>query len=1031
MAHDMRRNRAGLASRWLGLAAVAMAVCVASCVEVTRRGGQWIVEGPVLRVSVNEATGTWEVLDKRCGRLWRQPAHVARERLVMPIRTLGGTVQVDGNLADWLAGGEVVVDSKLAADSKTTSGDLDSSARFRLAWDGAGWWVAAEVTDDNLVGYAPPANLWDVDSIELWLGEEHWGFAPKGDGVEIVCWSNAAMAKGCRAATKRTPTGWTLEAFVPWDGIAAMKGKPQAGARMPLAFGLNDADGKPGRQCQLFYPPAYKHRAFETHAMAELSGANAPTQAHMEKISPADVVVKGIRSLLPGAEGVEIKLEYSRGGNSALPLTVRLTLSPSGDDLLCEIAGDPQAAIHDIALPDPLILDEPEGVLVIPQQSGLLFGVDEIAFDGKPLGTTFPSMPWFGATDMATGQGYLAIFETRDDASFRGAKVKGDGRDALSVRPIFQPQKGKFGYPRRLLYHFSAQGGYVALAKRYRAYAKEKGLLKTLAEKRKERPAIDRLVGAVNIYTNHFAVMEEAKRIGIERALVSGFSGGRVRTINDWGYLTTRYDIYTDLYEPGSPPSQWERCEGFKFPEDVVKRADGSNQVGWCPIPNPKTGKPDPSYVICWTCGLRTLRQKMPKRLSESPFLAYFLDCVTASGPYECYDPAHPLTRTEDRETRLRQLGYLSGELGLVVGSESGRDWAVPVADYFEGIMGTATYFAFPPDMHELPFEIIESTPNYDEFGLNPKRRVPLFQLVYGDCAETTWWWGDNNHRMPPLWGQKDLQHMIHATMPLWVVWDPQQGLFWGNTDRFKECYDNVCQWRRAVGYFEMTNHEHLSTDRMVQRSTFANGASVTVNFAKETRRLADGTELPPRSYLIRGDAAKLAGLPVGRPVQVNDDWRPRPFALSGNTGFEQPPCTWSAADGMEIQVQGAVTHSGSKAACIKGTQGKGWSYAWGMKGPLQPGRKCLIRGWLRVDALSDPKSAPKFKCGVTKGKEWLTNFFTPAYDLSKMGTWQKLETTFTAPEGATHGALALEKGGTDPATATLYVDDVELTPLP
>ena len=102
--------------------------------------------------------------------------------------------------------------------------------------------------------------------------------------------------------------------------------------------------------------------------------------------------------------------------------------------------------------------------------------------------------------------------------SFADAELPGDQREVLSMRPVFMPQKGKLGYARRLLYHFVDRGGYVAMAKRYRLYAGEKGLVKTLAEKRKERPAIDRLVGAVNIYGNDFRNIEELKKLGIERA---------------------------------------------------------------------------------------------------------------------------------------------------------------------------------------------------------------------------------------------------------------------------------------------------------------------------------------------------------------------------------------------------------------------------------------------------------------------------------------------------------------------------------
>jgi hypothetical protein len=588
-------------------------------------------------------------------------------------------------------------------------------------------------------------------------------------------------------------------------------------------------------------------------------------QAASEIEAAGSDAVKAIRPLPPPAQGVEITLGHSHPKGGTLPLTVRLSLVPDRAEVICEISGDADAAIDELAMPSPIVLDAAEGVMVVSHQAGLLFRVDELAWHAKKFSLT---MPWFGAQDLASGQGYMTIVETPDDAWLYGEKVRGNGRDVLSMGMVFIAQKGKLGYSRRLLYHFLDRGGYVAMAKRYRAYAREKGLVKTLAEKRKERPAIDRLVGAVNIYGSDFQNIEELKRLGIERAVVSGFTKDRVRQISEWGYLPTRYDIYTDLYEPDTKSSKMERCAGFTFPQDVAKQADGSNER--------KPGKGDPRYQICWTCGLRTLREKMPKRLSESSFQAYFLDCVTNSKLGECYDPQHPLTRTTDRETRVKQFAYLSKELGLVVGSEEGRDWAAAVADYFEGVMGTGTWLAFNPKLHAIPFEPFVPTARYEDLSMNPARRVPLFQLVYGDCTETTWRWGDNNHRMLGLWAQKDLLNIIHASMPTWVLWRPQQDLFRNNLDRFKECYDHVCRWRRAVGYSEMTNHQRLTKDGLTQRSTFANGASVTVNFAREPRTLADGTTIAARSFLIRGDAPELAGLPVGRSVPVSDNWQPR-----------------------------------------------------------------------------------------------------------------------------------------------------------
>ncbi|MEI7728913.1 MAG: hypothetical protein WCO56_05050 [Verrucomicrobiota bacterium] len=70
---------------------------------------------------------------------------------------------------------------------------------------------------------------------------------------------------------------------------------------------------------------------------------------------------------------------------------------------------------------------------------------------------------------------------------------------------------------------------------------------------------------------------------------------------------------------------------------------------------------------------------------------------------------------------------------------------------------------------------------------------------------------------------------------------------FWQkNKERFARSYRDTCPIARATGYSEMTNHEFLTPDRDVQRTTFANGVTVTVNFGGKSWRSPMGQELAP-----------------------------------------------------------------------------------------------------------------------------------------------------------------------------------------
>ena len=90
----------------------------------------------------------------------------------------------------------------------------------------------------------------------------------------------------------------------------------------------------------------------------------------------------------------------------------------------------------------------------------------------------------------------------------------------------------------------------MAIAKRYREYARQKGLLKTLAEKHREKSNVGLLVGAVNIWNWNADPVQLAAQMqaaGMERILWSrGGSADALRRLNDMKVLTSRYDIYQD-----------------------------------------------------------------------------------------------------------------------------------------------------------------------------------------------------------------------------------------------------------------------------------------------------------------------------------------------------------------------------------------------------------------------------------------------------------------------------------------------------
>jgi len=480
-----------------------------------------------------------------------------------------------------------------------------------------------------------------------------------------------------------------------------------------------------------------------------------------------------------------------------------------------------------LGYPHPFVT-APGTYLVVPMNEGISYPVDDetveprwlVAYGGHGI-----CMPFWGATD---GQaGYMAIVETPDDAAIHITRAN----DRLCIAPKWNSQKGEFGYARKLRYVFLDKGGHVAQCKRYRRYAKEAGLLKTLAEKRADNPNVDLLIGAVNVWCwerDALGIVRDLKARGIDRILWSHReSPDVIRTMNEMGgILTSRYDIYQDLMDPKIVREQlrglhpdWTQAA---WPDDIMIDAKGEPRKGW--RVKGKDGKMYPCAVLCDRQAVKYAWR-------------------------ECYHLDHPMTRSDSRRGKMELLRTMSEEMKLVTGSETGHDAAVPFVHYFEGMLSLGPYRV--PDAGRNMRKIWTDVPDrVARYQLGHNYRLPLWELVYHDCVVAQWYWGDYNNKLPSLWDKRDLFNILYATPPMFMF---TREYWQQNRDRFAQSYKDVCTIARAVGYAEMTDHKFLTFDRNAQQTRFANGVVVTVNFGPKPFELPDGTTVRPMDYHVAG----------------------------------------------------------------------------------------------------------------------------------------------------------------------------------
>ena len=543
---------------------------------------------------------------------------------------------------------------------------------------------------------------------------------------------------------------------------------------------------------------------------------------------------------------MDIRLMHASSGSD---VTVKLRLEPGTPEFTLELQGEGELS-STLSYPHPFVT-EAGTYLVVPMNEGISYPVEDESISPRRLiayGGHGICMGFWGATDGSAGQ--MAIIETSDDVAI--AIDRYDGR--LCIAPEWHSQKGQFGYERRLRYVFFDDGGHVAMCKRYRRYAQEIGLLKTLEEKRQENPNVDLLMGAVNVWCwerDALPLVREMRSLGIERILWSNRKEpDTIKAMNEMdGVLTSRYDIYQDLMDPAVFPKlrgvhpDWPT---EAWPDDIMLDENGQWRTGW--RVRGKDGVMYPCSVLCDKLAPEYARQRIREELKTHPYQSRFIDTTTATPWRECYHPDHPLTRSESRHWKMELLRVVSEEMGLVTGAETGHEASVPYVHYYEGMLSLGPYRV--PDAGRDMAKIWDEVPDrVARFQLGHRYRLPLWELVYHDCVVAQWYWGDYNNKLPALWDKRDLFNILYGTPPMFMfnrqVWEK-------NKDRFAQSYKNVCSVARMVGYSEMTDHRFLTPDRDIQQTIFANGTRVTVNFGDGVYTLPDGSEVPPMGFRVQ-----------------------------------------------------------------------------------------------------------------------------------------------------------------------------------
>lgn len=522
------------------------------------------------------------------------------------------------------------------------------------------------------------------------------------------------------------------------------------------------------------------------------------------------------------------------------------------------------------------------GDTILPWQQGQLIPHDwpeEIKrppFDGQ-FCTAGAYMPWIGQTN-ESGMAWQMIAETPWDGGYTLSHPAGGPTTDLAF--YWLPSLGAWRYPRKTRIYLVAPGcnlmgrevkdvdhpDYNHLAKRYRRYAKERGIFTSIEEKIARNPRVDELIGASVVhlgikshtepdsrfyqkeapelndalvtFAERQKQMEALTKLGAPKFYlhldgwgeagydnchpdylpISSEAGGPeglralVDTVQSTGNLFGLHDQYRDYYF---------KAKSFD-PDEAITTADGTHpeHANWA------GGR---QTYLCASLAKHYVYRNFAEIFAAGirPDCSY-LDVFTCNEPDECFHPEHPMTRRDCLDARLECFAWLNSQ-GIAPSSEEMNEWAIRELVF----------------CHYAPYSFMLDRPGSPRPGL----AIPLWNLVYHDAALVPWPTdpADDTHEDYLLYA------LLNAGMPYLI----REGAYPGVDGAFADSKAAREQLQEAIGraeiatqlhrrlaLTELLEHRFLTTDGSRQRCRYADGTVVTVDLKANTYEITSALKV-------------------------------------------------------------------------------------------------------------------------------------------------------------------------------------------
>ncbi len=545
-----------------------------------------------------------------------------------------------------------------------------------------------------------------------------------------------------------------------------------------------------------------------------------------------------------------IKIQLGEYLHKDQPVDVRLQLflclQGPQEDLVCElVAEEEKVPVLQCLWPGAFAGAEVEAT-VVPFMQGMLLPKNwpqlVYLYDTLSYGRGL-YMPWWGYQKGDSAA--MVILETPDDGGCHFTHPAG-GPTRIGARWVHS--LGKMTYPRRARLCFIQKGNYVTLAKRYRRHVIDTGTFVSLREKIARSPIVERLIGSPVVHTgtlvhiqpestyfnkedptkNHYVIpFDETARL-LRQLTKTGIGRAYVH-LDGWGFRG--YDnLHPDILPPSSEAGGWEglknlaqTCDELGYvlalhdqyrdyyldAKSYQDRHTILDENGQRPIHGIWYG--GKQSILCSSLAVEHVIKNHSEILAHGVKIrGAYLDVFSVVPPDECYNPEHPVTRTQCLEYRGDCFDFIRSRVG-VISSEEPSAWSIPHLDL----------------VHHGPFALSPGPGSGPAMGVP----IPLFNLVYHDALLIPWSLGRGAWGIP----EKDLGYLhglANAGMP-YISLSP-------DSEELKRVR-TMCGLHQRLAMMEMTDHQFLDDKRRKQETTFADGTKITIDLDKDTFEVSPG----------------------------------------------------------------------------------------------------------------------------------------------------------------------------------------------